>query len=516
LIFGGSASAASTTLVLSQVYGGGGGASGTYANDYVEVKNISNAAQSLNGLSLVYGSAAGQFASSSANAFALPNVTLNPGQFFLVQLGAAGSGGAALPVTPDATTNNLSMGGASGKVALVTSAFANNTCGATATPCTLPNAAIIDSVSYGAANNAEGGAPTNGGSGLASTQGNVRKNNGCQDTDNNNADFDVVSAPVPRNTSTTQTCGGGGPVNVQHVSDYNGDGKTDFAVVRNTGGGAGGAVTWFVNFNGTSTTYASDWGISTDDFIPADYDGDNKSDLAVWRSGAQAVFYILQSSDFTVRIDQFGQANDDASVVDDYDGDGKADVAVYREGANAGEQSVWYYRGSSNNAAGNITYVPWGQNGDFPSPGDYDGDNRADFVIQRNDGGGGARFWMLQTTAGSATVRFGTPSDLVVPGDYDGDGKTDIAVVRGSSGVYEWFYRPSSTGVVSGAPFATFGDAKTDYIVQGDYDGDGKTDAAIWRPDTTSYFWVLGSTGGVFSVPFGGGTDLPPASYNNR
>ena len=55
----------STTLVLSQVYGGGGGSTGTYIYDYVEIKNISNVTQSLTGLSLVYGSATGNFAAAS-------------------------------------------------------------------------------------------------------------------------------------------------------------------------------------------------------------------------------------------------------------------------------------------------------------------------------------------------------------------------------------------------------------------------------------------------------------------
>jgi len=75
----------STTLVLSMVYSGGGGASGTYLHDFVEIKNISATQQSLNGLSIMYGSASGQFGSASSLIFALPNITLNPGQYYLVQ-----------------------------------------------------------------------------------------------------------------------------------------------------------------------------------------------------------------------------------------------------------------------------------------------------------------------------------------------------------------------------------------------------------------------------------------------
>lgn len=207
---------ASTTLVLSQVAGGGGSGSGTYLFDYVEIKNVSGSTQSLNGLSLYYGSATGNFASSTSNAFALPNVSLNPGQYYLVQLGAVGTGGVALPVTPDATTTNLAMGGASGKVALV-STLAQNVCGSSTTPCSSAQLAqIVDWVAYGAAGNGtagngEGGTSVNNGVSMAATQGAVRKGLGCTDTDNNNLDFDVVTNPVPRNTSTAVNICAAGP-----------------------------------------------------------------------------------------------------------------------------------------------------------------------------------------------------------------------------------------------------------------------------------------------------------------
>lgn len=210
--------APSTTLVISQVNGGGGGSTGTYLYDYVEIKNVSVTSQSLNGLSLYYGSATGNFASSGSNAFALPNVLLGPGQFYLVQAGGAGTAGAPLPVTPDAVTTNLTMSGSSGKIALVnTAGLPINTCGSTASPCGATQLAqIVDWIAYGTggngtAGNGEGGTSVNNGVALTSAQGGVRKANGCTDTDNNNLDFDVVTAPVPRNTATGPVvCGGGG------------------------------------------------------------------------------------------------------------------------------------------------------------------------------------------------------------------------------------------------------------------------------------------------------------------
>jgi hypothetical protein len=192
----------STTIVISQVYSGGGsGTAGvTYKNDYVELLNVSSSSQSLNGLALQYGSATGNFGGSATQIFALPNFTLQPGQRYLVQLGVAGTAGADLPVTPDAVSTNLSMAAAGGKVALTTTATPLD-CGATATPCTLPDPRIIDLVSYGTSNNAEGGVTVNNGTALNNTQGSVRNGNGCTDTDNNNNDFTVVTNPVPRNST---------------------------------------------------------------------------------------------------------------------------------------------------------------------------------------------------------------------------------------------------------------------------------------------------------------------------
>ncbi|CAN5477444.1 hypothetical protein BH10ACI3_BH10ACI3_08440 [soil metagenome] len=194
----------STTLVLSQVSGG----NGFYTDDWVEIKNVSGSGQSLNGLSLYYGSAVGNF---GAGSFALPNVSLTAGQYFLVRLTQSGTGGTALPVTPDATAaaGVISMSGTSGKVGLVNpSLLATSTCGATATPCSPAQlAAFVDWVAWGAAGNGtagngEGGTSVNNNVALVSTQGSVRKNAGCNDTDNNNFDFDVVTNPVPRNTAT--------------------------------------------------------------------------------------------------------------------------------------------------------------------------------------------------------------------------------------------------------------------------------------------------------------------------
>lgn len=302
--------------------------------------------------------------------------------------------------------------------------------------------------------------------------------------------------------------------------DFNGDGKTDFVVVRNTGGGPTGQITWFTQLNGGTRTQ-SDWGLNGDFYVPADYDGDSKTDIAIWRPGVpgSAAFYILQSATSTVRALNFGQTGDNPSVMGDYTGDGKADPAIYRAGATSGAQSTWWYLASSGANSGLQVPVQWGLNGDFPAPGDYDGDKKADFAVQRNNGGGQARFMFLLATGSQANaVVFGTPTDVIVPGDYDGDQKTDLAVVRGSGGAIQWWVRPSSTGVTPTSP-VLFGLSATDFPTQGDYDGDGKTDIAIWRPNadpTQNYFWTLGSTAGVGQTEWGQNGDYPIANVNTH
>lgn len=314
--------------------------------------------------------------------------------------------------------------------------------------------------------------------------------------------------------SLTLTGGVTPPTGTKPV-DFNGDGRSDYSVVRNTGGGTGGQITWFHNFSGTTTTAQAAWGISTDFFVPEDYDGDLSTDLAVWRPGAAltAGFYILQSSNSTFRFEQFGQTGDDPTVVGDYNNDNRADIAVYRPGASAGQQSFWYVRTV---AGGSFTVTQWGQNGDFPAPGDYDGDGSNDFVIQRNAGGGQANFWTRFATGTTSITTFGTPTDVITPGDYDGDGRTDYAVVRGIGGQIVWFYLPSSGGSYVAT---TFGTSATDFPTQGDYNGDGRTDQAVWRPaadPTQNFFFVNNSGGGVSASEWGQNGDYPVANFNTH
>jgi predicted extracellular nuclease len=209
-------SGVSPNIVISQIYGGGGNSGAPYTHDFVELFNRGTVPVSLGGWSLQYASATGtgSFGANSGQLTELPDVTLQPGQYFLVQQ-AGGSTGVALPTADFVDASPISMAGAAGKVALVTG-IATLGCNGGSSVCDATALArIIDLVGYGNANFFEGAAaPT-----LSNMTAARRAGGGCTDTDVNSADF-AAAAPSPRNSgSSFNPCGGPPPTPRVSVAD---------------------------------------------------------------------------------------------------------------------------------------------------------------------------------------------------------------------------------------------------------------------------------------------------------
>jgi hypothetical protein len=217
--------------------------------------------------------------------------------------------------------------------------------------------------------------------------------------------------------------------------DFDGDGKSDFSTARYNS-----QVLWRIFGSSTGTLQETQWGSSTlgDFFAAADYDGDARADLAVFRGGT---WYIIESSTGNVRYDYFGQSGD-VPAPNDFDRDGKADLAVARS---ENGQRVWYIRRSSDNQ---FYSVQWGLSSDafFAGRADWDGDGAADISVIRNESGQRVFYILRSSDAQLQIIRWGLSSDLVKLGDYDGDGKTDAAVTRAVNGAKVFFILQSSNG----------------------------------------------------------------------
>lgn len=174
-------------IVINEIYGGGGNSGATLKNDFIELKNIGSSVASLNGATIQYAPATGAFTQYHT----LPNITLNPGQAYLIQEATGGGGTVDLPSPNFISTTIINFNGTpnpslgigiamtSGKIVL-----ASNT-----TQVTGPTASnVIDFVGYGTVDQFEGA----GAAPSPTTLTSITRISG--DTNNNVVDFMIATA----------------------------------------------------------------------------------------------------------------------------------------------------------------------------------------------------------------------------------------------------------------------------------------------------------------------------------
>ena len=253
--------AVSPNVVISQVYGGGGNSGAPLSNDFIELFNRGTTSVSLAGWSVQYTSATGtgNFGANSGQLTELPSVSLAPGRYLLVQEAAGATPSTPLP-TPDVTdTTPINMSATAGKVALVNTT-ASLGCNGGSTPCSAGALAqIIDLVGYGGANFFEGAGATPI---LSNSTAAVRGEAGCNDTDDNAADF-TAATPAPRNAATAaHLCPTGIGLTIDNVIAREGTGGTtsfDFTISLSAPAGAGGVTFDIETSDGTATTADGDY-----------------------------------------------------------------------------------------------------------------------------------------------------------------------------------------------------------------------------------------------------------------
>jgi FG-GAP-like repeat len=210
--------------------------------------------------------------------------------------------------------------------------------------------------------------------------------------------------------------GAGSFGDVPAPGDFDGDGKTDYSVYRDSTG------TWYIRQSSNAAWLVFKFGLSGDIAVPNDYDGGGKTDIAVFRP-SDGNWYIWSSEAQTFSALHFG-ANGDKPVAQDYDGDSKTDVAVYRP-----SEGNWYYLKSSD---GNYAAIHWGISTDKPVPADYDGDGKADLAVYR----GGVWYVLRSMNNAYGVFNWGTATDIPVP-VYRNGISSDLVIYRPSE---MWWY----------------------------------------------------------------------------
>ncbi len=215
---------------------------------------------------------------------------------------------------------------------------------------------------------------------------------------------------------------------------------------------------------------------------PGDFDGDGRSDLAVFHPST-ATWTVQQSTaGLLTPAPKFGAAGlSDIPIAGDFDGVGHAQVAVFRPST-----AQWFVLGSGGShllgtfGAANLF--------DIPVPGDYDGVGHTEMAVFRPST---AQWFVMGPSGGRLLGTFGAANlfDIPAPGDYDGTGHTEMAVFRPSTA--QWFVKGPSGGRLLG----TFGGANLfDIPVPGDYDATGHAQMAVFRPSTGQ--WFVANPGG--------------------
>ncbi len=208
--------------------------------------------------------------------------------------------------------------------------------------------------------------------------------------------------------------------------------------------------------------------------------------------------YVRNTNDtgFADREFFYGQAGD-VPVAGDWNGDGIDTIGIYRNG-------TFFLRNSNNSGFADIQF-PFGAPGDIPIVGDWDGDGIDTVGIVR----GNAIFLRNSNTSGNADIQFnyGNSTDIFITGDWNGDGIDTIGCFRPTNGFV--YIRNSNTTGIAETEF--FYGLAGDRPVVGDWNADGIDTIGIVRGN--QWFLRNSNSSGFADIQFfyGNDTDTPIA-----
>jgi hypothetical protein len=193
----------------------------------------------------------------------------------------------------------------------------------------------------------------------------------------------------------------------------------------------------------------------------------------------------------TVTSFYFGNPGD-VAFSGDWDCDGVETPGLYRR-----SDGYVYLRNSNTQGIADITFF-FGNPGDLPLAGDFNGNGCDTVSIYRPSE---ARFYVINKLgsadgglgAADYSFLFGNSGDKPFVGDFDGDGVDTVGLHRESSGLV-YFRNSNSTGV---AEFQFIYGNPGDKLVAGDWDGDGDDSVGVYRPSNGVFYLRNSNTQGI-------------------
>ncbi|WP_073763200.1 FG-GAP-like repeat-containing protein [Streptomyces sp. CB02923] len=293
------------------------------------------------------------------------------------------------------------------------------------------------------------------------------------------------------------------------AGDFNGDGKTDLAVLYNYGRSADGrnqSALWTFTSGGSAGFAAprkvwesgkDSWSWESSKLAAGDFNGDGKTDLAVLYNYGRSADGRNQTGLMTLTSNGDGfesprkvwESGKDSwnwesskLAAGDFNGDGKTDLAIlygYGQSADGRNQSALWFTANDSNGFSAPRKVwesgakeSWSWESSKLAAGDFNGDGKTDLAVLYNygrsaDGRNQTGLWVFDGSKdglsaprkvwnSGAQESWNWQASELAAGDFNGDGKSDISVTydygRGADGRIEtglWIFTSKGNGFES-------------------------------------------------------------------